>query len=138
MSATVAIASPSGGKDSSREKLLREFEQYYLKNAPLLTDAVQAITHILRSALDEMKEELSVHDVSGRVKALDSCLQKYIEKYEHKNEEGGPVKGIHELLTDLVGIRIVCLYEDDITKIADKVGQIFEVIGATNKIEVDE
>src|SRR5262245_51852731 len=108
-------AAAATSESGSHEQLVRDFEQYYLKNANLLNDAVQAITHILKSALDEMKEELSVHDVSGRVKTFDSALQKYLDKYR-QNEGGAPHKGIHEFLTDLVGIRIVCLYEDDITR----------------------
>src|SRR6266851_3991622 len=114
---------------------VRDFERYYLQNYQLLNEAVAAIEHILRSALDELKEELAIHDVSGRVKALESCVQKYNEKYRQKNEAGSSAKKISELITDLIGVRIVCLYEDDIERISEKVQQTFEVIGKTDKIE---
>lgn len=120
---------------SNYDATLRAFEQFYLNNTSILSEGVDAIAHILRSALDEIKEELAVHEVSGRVKTFESCVQKYNEKYRQKNEGEGPGRRIDEFLSDLIGIRIVCLYEDDIEKIADKVKQTFEVVGETNKID---
>jgi len=114
---------------------LKEFEQFYLSQGALMTDAVDAITRILRSALDEMKEELAIHDISGRVKPFDSCVQKYNKKYRSKHEDDKSSEKINTLLTDLIGIRVVCLYEDDIEKIAERVKQTFEVICETNKIQ---
>jgi ppGpp synthetase/RelA/SpoT-type nucleotidyltranferase len=84
--------------------------------------------------LDETREELAIHDVSGRVKTLDSALKKYDDKYRSKHQSGELVGAPIAFLTDLIGVRIVCLYEDDITKIAERVKQAFEVTGETNKI----
>lgn len=136
------MANPSGGDSQlgpptaeGAEGVVRDFERYYLENFKLLNEAVAAIEQILKSSLDELKEELAIHDVSGRVKALESCIKKYNGKYHVKNEAEASTKPVSDLITDLIGVRIVCLYEDDIERISDKVQQIFEIVGKTDKIE---
>lgn len=129
-----SIARDSGNIDRTASAALQEFERWYLENASTLREAVEAISRILRSTFDEMREELAVHDVRGRAKSLDSCVMKYNTKYRADHEKEGCRTPIVSLLTDLVGVRIICLYEDDIARIAERVRTTFEVIGETDKI----
>lgn len=60
-------------------------------------------------------------------------MQKYQQKYRSGAAHGDQ---IHLLMTDLVGVRIVCLYEDDIVKVAEKVKSAFEVTEVTDRMKL--
>lgn len=112
---------------------LEELKEFYFVNGERLKNAAETVTRILRGVLDETREELTIHDISGRVKSFDSCVQKYNRKYRSKHETAGGVEKIADLITDLIGIRIVCLYEDDINRVADIVRSTFDVPNQTEK-----
>jgi putative GTP pyrophosphokinase len=112
----------------------QSLERFYVQNYSVLSEAVDAVIRILKSSLDETKEELAIHDISGRVKTLDSAVKKYNDKYRAKHQSGELSGAPSDFITDVIGVRIVCLYEDDIPKIADQVKRAFEVVGETDKI----
>lgn len=72
--------------------------------------------------------------VQGRVKDLDECLRKFSNKYRYALEEANQPYAIRDHLTDLIGLRVVCLYEDEIWKVAEFLRPNFNVIEITDKI----
>jgi ppGpp synthetase/RelA/SpoT-type nucleotidyltranferase len=61
-------------------------------------------------------------------------LEKFRRKYQKKLEDESKPYEIKDYITDLIGIRVICLYEPDIEKIQDVVSSNFEVIEVTDKI----
>jgi len=80
----------------------------------------QAVKHFLE------KEHIGYVSVSHRVKQLDRFLEKIARKGYHR-----PFKQTK----DLVGIRIVCFFQSDVSRIADLLSQEFNVIRDRNKEE---
>ena len=76
---------------------------------------------LVMTRLEILNEELSlesgrkiVHHISGRIKTSESLKTKLKKKgYNVSPEEAG------ELINDIVGVRAVCLFEDDLYRILD-------------------
>lgn len=72
--------------------------------------------------------------IEGRVKDRDECVKKFSRKYRTNLETEKQEYQIIDHITDLIGVRVVCLYEDDIEKIKDLLCAHFDVIDITDKI----
>lgn len=72
--------------------------------------------------------------IEGRVKDRDECLRKFTSKYRYALEEANQPYAIRDHLTDLIGLRVICLYEDEIWKVAELIRPCFDVIEITDKI----
>jgi len=81
---------------------------------------------ILQSILQH--SNIKYHSMSGRIKTPESVLEKLKRKQ---------AADLHQL-TDLVGVRVVCLFLSDIAKIGELVRKNFEVVEEDNKIEGEE
>ena len=77
---------------------------------------------------------LPISKIDGRVKDSDECIRKFSRKYRSTLEEQNQLYVIKDHITDLLGIRIVCLYEDEIWQIANLIRPSFGVIEITDKI----
>ncbi|MCK2055798.1 (p)ppGpp synthetase [Methylobacterium sp. 37f] len=77
---------------------------------------------------------VKISKIEGRVKEREECVSKFSRKYrtdlENKNQE----YSIKDHITDLIGVRIVCLYEDEILHIKDIISSNFVITGVTDKI----
>lgn len=62
-----------------------------------------------------------------------SCCDKFEKKYLSEFTDNLTVKQVREKLTDLIGIRVICSYEDEIEKIADVIKDNFKDLGITDK-----
>jgi len=82
------------------------------------------VEYILRKQVDKCEIEIST--ISSRAKTLNSFLEKLQRKNYNKP---------FEHITDFAGVRLVCLYLDDISKIAEIVRSEFVVVDEVNKIE---
>lgn len=116
--------------DFENEK--KAFRLFYDENYSLLNDATNSFITLI-NALTTNKE-LSVSKTEGRVKDKEECIKKFSRKYRTKLEEKEVEYEIKEYITDLIGLRVVCLYEDDIEKIKNLLKDHFEVIDVTDKI----
>ncbi len=76
--------------------------------------------------------------IEWRVKDANESVRKFSRKYRAALEESGTAYDIRDYLTDLVGVRIVCLYEDELDKVAARVRERFEVIDTTDKVRAVE
>lgn len=117
--------------DFEHEEL--EFNAFHAAHASLL-NAICSGLQVKISDLLQGHQGLQVSKIEGRVKDSGECIRKFSGKYRNALEEQNQVFVIKDHITDLLGIRIVCLYEDEIRQVADLVRPHFEVIEITDKV----
>lgn len=116
--------------DFEKEKLA--FERYYDSNRELFRKALRFQINIVRSTLRK-SDVVVVRKIEGRVKDKDECLRKFRRKYRNDLEEREQAYEIKDYITDLLGIRILCLYEDKVEEVAAALRRHFDVIEVTDK-----
>jgi putative GTP pyrophosphokinase len=121
--------------DFEQEK--QEFRDFYSEKFKLLEDAKLSFCALI-NALVSHGGNISIAKIDGRVKDKDECIRKFNIKYRKTLETENTPYSIKDHITDLIGLRIVCLYEDDIEKIKDVLIAHFEVIDVTDKISLIE
>lgn len=114
-----------------------EFRTYFDEHASLFEDACSSFIALL-TALVSHSGKIQVAKIDGRVKDREECIRKFSRKYRAGFEEGGAAYDIAPHITDLIGLRIVCLYEDEISQAADVVKSHFQVIEVTDKVSAVE
>ena len=119
------------------EKEKHAFENYYDSNKELLSKAIRSYSNIIRSLLKKSDVDV-VKKIEGRVKDKEECLRKFRRKYRNDLEEREQAYEIKDYITDLLGIRVICLYEDQIERVSKELEQHFEVIDVTDKISAME
>lgn len=87
--------------------------------APRLADEGQRLRSRLEAALSQHRPALKVHSVRARIKAADSLAAKLAR----------PDKTYHHLwdVTDLVGLRVITYFEDDIPVVGRIIEGLFDV-----------
>lgn len=113
------------------------FNQYYDSNLKHFLAAKNTyiriiVTLIKRLGLDE------VIKIEGRVKDKEECIKKFHRKYQNRLETAEQPYEIKSFISDLIGIRIVCLYEDQITPLSELLQQHFKILDITDKIAAVE
>lgn len=121
--------------DFDQEK--QEFRDFYSENFNLLEDAKLSFCALI-NALVSHGGNIALSKIDGRVKDKEECIRKFNLKYRKSLETESTPYSIKDHITDLIGIRIVCLYEDDIEKIKDVLSDHFDVIDVTDKISLIE
>lgn len=119
--------------DFKREK--QAFRDYHSENHELLEAAKHAFIVIINSIL---AEDIPISSVTGRVKDKEECIKKFSRKYQTQLEEDRTPYKIKDHITDLIGLRVVSLYESDIVRIRDILSEEFEFVEITDKIEAME
>jgi GTP pyrophosphokinase len=109
------------------------FRAFYDQNI-LLLEAAQKSFVALVNALVTHTGAVAISKIEGRVKDREECIRKFARKYQPSLEEGEISYEIRPHVTDLIGLRIVCLYEDEIEKAADILRSHFEIIEITDKV----
>lgn len=115
----------------------REFRNYYDSNRQLFEQAKNACISIIGSLIRQ-SDIGEVTKVEGRVKDKYECIKKFHRKYQGKLEAAEQAYQISDYISDLVGIRIVCLYEDQIAQVSEVLQQHFKIIEVTDKISAVE
>lgn len=113
------------------------FHQYYARERPVLEHACAFYVALLQSILSK-DPSIDISKVEGRVKDRDECIRKFSRKYRAALEEANEPFEIQHYLTDIVGVRVVCLYEDELEKVAHIVRSHFDVIDVTDKVTAVE
>jgi len=108
------------------------FRAYYDENIALLESAKGSFLTLIRSLL--VAGQMGAATTTGRVKDREESIKKFNRKYRGTLESSGTPYGIADHITDLVGLRIVCLYEDEVGPVSDLIRAEFEVLGVTDKI----
>jgi putative GTP pyrophosphokinase len=125
--------------DFEREK--KEFREFYEANRLVLESAKNSLVALIDSLMGNTSAVL-ISKIEGRIKDKEECLAiydavglgKFTRKYRTDLEKKAEQYNIIDKITDLVGLRVVCLYEDEIDKIMDIVSVHFDVIDITDKI----
>ncbi len=113
------------------------FRASYEQDIHLLEDACASFSALL-NALVTHSGNIQGAKVDGRIKDKEECIRKFSRKYRTSLEETQTPYEIRPHITDLIGLRIVCLYEDEIERVANVVRSHFEVIEITNKVAAVE
>lgn len=110
-----------------------EFRDFYNANQYLLESAKNSFISLV-NALTNHAGSISISKIDGRVKDKEECIKKFNLKYRTDLEKSSTAYIIRDHITDLIGLRIVCLYEDDIDKICACLSDHFAVLDKTDKI----
>ncbi|MEF9944216.1 MAG: (p)ppGpp synthetase [Burkholderiaceae bacterium] len=114
-----------------------EFRSYYERNLNLFEDARTSFIALLSAVLTH-SGDIEIAKVEGRIKSKEDCIRKFQRKYLPALEESKTPYEIRDYITDLIGLRIVCLYADEIEKVAALVRSHFDVIEVTDKVAAVE
>ena len=98
------------------------FRQEYGELLPLRTHVVRELEKVIEKAMASLP---SVPRVTGRVKSFDSYLRKYLR---HLKERVAPTE-----ITDLIGIRIICSFLEDLTRVEKLLREKFTIIEVERK-----
>lgn len=74
-----------------------------------------------------------VEKVNGRTKNLNECISKFKRKYLPQLKPDDETTNICDYLTDLIGIRAVCFYSEDVNQIRRGLKRYFTEIEFTDK-----
>jgi len=110
-----------------------QFREFHASNHELLEDAKDSFVALANALLIHVGS-IAISKIEGRVKDREECIKKFNLKYRTNLESSSTPYTIRKHVTDLVGLRVVCLYEDDIEKIERCLSEHFEVIEKTDKI----
>ncbi|MDZ4185606.1 MAG: (p)ppGpp synthetase [Desulfuromonadales bacterium] len=121
--------------DFDREE--RAFRKYYDSNRQHFETAKNAYVSLITACLKQGDGD-AVSKIEARVKDKEECIKKFDRKYRSRLEADEQAYEIRHYLSDLIGIRIICLYEDRIASVAQLLTQSFKLIEVTNKIAAIE
>ncbi|CAM8656232.1 COG2357 PpGpp synthetase catalytic domain [Comamonadaceae bacterium] len=117
--------------DFEAEKSL--FREFHSSSHQLLEDAKDSFTALINALLIHAGS-IPISKIEGRVKDREECIKKFNLKYRTNLESNSTPYAIRDHITDLIGLRVVCLYEDDIEKIEKCLSEHFVVVEKTDKI----
>ena len=121
--------------DLEREKIA--FRKYYESNRKQFIGAKNAYIQIIRTLLRQF-EVGEVTKIEGRVKDQEECIKKFQRKYQGKLEADEQPYEIKDFISDLIGVRIVCLYEDQVSVVSELLQRHFKILNVTDKISAVE
>ena len=113
------------------------FRAFHAQEGPTLKGACSAFTSGV-AAVMARAGGVDIAKVEGRVKDADECIRKFVRKYRPALEERNLPYDIQSYITDLIGVRVVCLYEDELEKVAQILRARFTVIDVTDKVAAVE
>ncbi|HEX5184148.1 MAG TPA: hypothetical protein VFW19_13505 [Allosphingosinicella sp.] len=107
------------------------FREYYNDSVQRLDQAKEAFLTLLSSLLAHA--DVTVATATGRIKDREESIKKFTRKYQGGLEKNGTPYEIKDHITDLIGLRLVCLYEDEIDPMGQLIREHFDVIDVTDK-----
>jgi GTP pyrophosphokinase len=121
--------------DFEQEKSV--FRKFYDGNRKRFVDARNSYIRII-SALIKRSDVGEVTKIEGRVKDREECIRKFHRKYQGRLEAAEQPYEIKDFISDLIGIRIVCLYEDQIPVVSEVLQDHFRTLVVTDKTSAVE
>jgi putative GTP pyrophosphokinase len=110
------------------------FRNYYNDNYELLKVAEEFLRSLVTSLLSQ-SSEFEKPVVTSRLKDREECIQKFKRKYQTELEQSHQPYEIKDHITDIVGIRVVCLYEAEIENVVNVLRTNFQVLEESDKIK---
>lgn len=114
------------------EKEKTAFRAYYDNNIQLLKDAEELFKSLVNSLLSRAGN-LEPPQVVSRLKDRDGSIEKFSRKYQARLEQRKTPYEIKDYIRDLIGLRVVCLYADDVPFVTETLKREFQVLDETNK-----
>ncbi len=108
------------------EKKIIEFRNWYTNQLSYHEAAILFFCKLIRTIP-------KVETVSGRIKNDTECISKFKRKYLQQINSDDNNYEINEYLTDLIGIRAVCNYSEDVHEIRRNLSKYFKEIEITDK-----
>ena len=97
-------------------------EELYRELIVPYENAVRVLATQLENLQHELKESKTIRNpidsIHSRIKSYDSLM----EKCQKRGVDKDDVQAVKNAIKDIAGIRIICLYKDDIARIAKLVG----------------
>jgi len=121
--------------DFEQEK--RVFRSYYESNQKLFVAAKNSYIGMVRTLIRQ-SDVGEVTKIEGRVKDQEECIGKFQRKYQGKLEADEQPYQIRDFISDLIGIRIVCLYEDQVSVVSELLQRHFTILNVTDKTSAVE
>lgn len=121
--------------DFHKEKQL--FRKYYDSNRSRLEEVKESYIQEIRRLL-AASDAGEVTKIEGRIKEREECIKKFHRKYQGKLEADEHAYEIKDYISDLIGIRIICLYEDQIDVVSTILKRHFKIIDVTDKTSAVE
>ena len=121
------------------ERLKDEFKEWYFDTSEILTITKDVYQTLINSLLFD-QDNITNPQIEGRVKDRKSCIEKIERKYLSEMNSETTLEQICDKITDFIGLRIICSYEDEIHNIEEiLIEEIlrdnFEVIEKTDKTQ---
>ncbi|TGE24503.1 (p)ppGpp synthetase [Hymenobacter aquaticus] len=110
---------------------INEFRTYYDDNYDYLLSASEVFKTLISALIVDSAPSTTV---SFRIKEREECIDKFKRKYQKPLEEKAIDFQIKDHITDIIGLRIVCLYNDEIKLIQTHIEENFKRIEITDKI----
>jgi len=92
------------------EEEKNNFREYYESNLDFFREAEGTI----RKSIEAIVEAIPKDALQSRIKKKEECIKKFEKKYKEKCEQENQPQEIKDFISDLIGFRIICLYESDI------------------------
>ncbi|TPI78508.1 (p)ppGpp synthetase [Mesorhizobium sp. B2-8-9] len=108
------------------------FHEFYDSSWDAMEAAASAFHTLIRSLL-ATDAVIAGAKVERRIKDRDECLSKFRLKYLTALESSETPYAIRDHVSDLIGLRVICFYEDDVERVKALVEEEFEVLGVTDK-----
>lgn len=109
------------------------FLEFYKDSLTPLLNATTCYRDLVKTALESYKEQSSLQ-ITSRLKKKDECVRKFQRKYRTTLEQQGTAYEIKTHISDLIGLRVVCIYSDEINEIVSLLSKEFDVLETTDKI----
>jgi ppGpp synthetase/RelA/SpoT-type nucleotidyltranferase len=116
--------------DFEQEKSV--FRKFYESNRKHFADAKNAYIRLISVQL-KRSDVGELTKIEGRVKDKEECIRKFHRKYQGMLEAEERPYEIKDFISDLIGIRIVCLYEDQISAVSEVLHRHFKILDVTDK-----
>ena len=110
----------------------QEFLDDYARRLPTLKAAAASFNALIEAVLHGL-DGVNIAKIECRVKNPEESVRKFKRKYRNAVEDRPEGYAIGDYITDLIGVRVVCLYEDEPPAIMAKVREYFDVIEITDK-----
>jgi len=121
--------------DFEQEK--NNFRKFYQENQKVLTAAKHAYIRIIRRLFTH-SDMVEVTKIEGRVKDKEECIRKFHRKYLSRLEADEQQYEIKDWISDLIAVRVVCLYKDQISAVSEELQRHFKILDVTDKISAKE
>ncbi len=113
------------------DNMTKEFEKQYEEHREFYVKTAKTVKNLLVNLLNKNHQKSIIN---FRVKKKNSCIEKINRKYKDRIEKENIAP--FGLLTDIIGIRIICMYESEIEKIAKLIEEEFEILEKTDKTKI--